>query len=78
MEAVISLIGKSCDQIQMLVDISKAVDLLYNPFQLFKIHGSPNGFDSLRIGRLYTNLQLDQARTHGFHQRQLLRTEKIC
>ena len=36
MEAVISLIGKSCDQIQMLVDISKAVDLLYNPFSFSK------------------------------------------
>ena len=29
-EAFISLIRKSCNQIQMLVDISKAVDLLYD------------------------------------------------
>ena len=35
-EAVVSLIGKSCDQIQMLVDISKAVDLFYNPFSFSK------------------------------------------
>ena len=34
--AVVSLIGKSCDQIQMLVDISKTVDLLYNPFSFSK------------------------------------------
>ena len=76
-EAFISLIGKSCDQIQMLVDISKAVDLLYDSFQFFKIHGSPNSFDGLRIGGLYPDLQLDQARAHGFHQSQFLLTEKV-
>ena len=62
----------------MLVDISKAVDLLYDSLQFFKIHGSTNSLDGLWISRLYPDLQLDQTRTHVFHQCQFLFTEKIC
>ena len=64
-ETVIVLIGQSCNQVQMLMDISKAVDTVHNSFQLFKIHCSVYRFNCIRICGLYSDLQLDQTWAHG-------------
>ena len=62
----------------MLMNIAKAVNLIYDPFQFLKIHSPANGPDRLRIGRLHPDLQLNQSRTHGFHQCKFLFPQKIC
>ena len=59
-KAVIILVRKTSDQIQMLVNILKTVDAFYNPCQLRKIHSPVDSTNSVRICGLYTDFQLDQ------------------
>lgn len=59
-KAVIILIRKTSDQIQMLVNILKTMDAVYNPCQLRKIHSPVDSTNSVRICGLYTDFQLDQ------------------
>ena len=48
-EAFIILTGKSGDQIQMLMDISKALYTGHRCFQLFQIHVPVDRTDGIRI-----------------------------
>ena len=77
-KAVIILIRKTSDQIQMLVNILKTMDAVYNPCQLRKIHSPVDSTNSVRICGLYTDFQLDQPRTHGAHQFQFIFPQQIC
>ena len=67
MKAVIILIWKTCDQIQMLMDIPEAMNPVHDFCQPGKIHCSVDCTDSVRICGLYSDLQLDQPRAHGTH-----------
>ncbi len=61
MESIIILIRKSCDQIQVLVDVSKAVHLRNTSLQFVKIHMSVDRMNGVRICGLYTDLELDKS-----------------
>ena len=77
-ETLIILIRKSCNQIQMLMHISFFSDPFYFRTYLFQIHCSVNLPDRLRVGRLDSDLQLDQSRTHPADQFDFLLIQKIC
>ena len=64
------LIRKSCNQIQMLMNISKTFYAADHFRQFRKIHSAVNRFHRLRIGGLYSDLQLNESRTHLFHNGQ--------
>ena len=48
-ERIIILIWKTCDQIQMLMNISKTVDLCDRPFQFHEIHVPVDCMNGVRI-----------------------------
>ena len=70
--------GKAGDQIQVLVDISALINCPDPGGDLLKGSISADLFQSLLIGRLDADLQLDQSRTHGPDQGDFLLCEKIC
>ena len=77
-ETVIVLIRKSGDQVQMLMNISKAVDPLHNSFQFPEIHGSVDCLNCVRICGLYSDFKLDQPGTHSGHFLQFFFSQQIC
>ena len=77
-KAFIVLVGKTCDQIQVLVNILKTMNAVYDFCQPWEIHGTVNGTDSVRICGLYSNLQLDQSRAHSAHQLQFILPDQVC
>ena len=70
--------GKACDQIQMLVDVVPAVDMMGNLSYFCDICFSPDCRKRVRIGGLDSYFQLNQSRTHGRKEVQLLLIQKIC
>ena len=60
----------------MLMHISFFSDPLYFRTYLFQIHCSVNLPDRLRVGRLDSDLQLDQSRTHPADQFDFLLIQK--
>ena len=77
-ESIIILIRKSCDQIQVLVDVSKAVHLRNTSLQFVKIHMSVDRMNGVRICGLYTDLKLDKSGTHPAHKLHFFVPEKVC
>ena len=76
-ETLIIFIGKTRDQIQMLMNILSSVNGRYNFLQLVHIHDTVNGSYRLRIRRLYPDLQLCQSRTEAIQQGNLLFPQNI-
>ena len=77
-KAVIILIRKTSDQIQMLVDIPETVYSSNGSFQFIQIHMTVNGMNGIRIGRLNTDFQLNQSWTHMAHKFHFIFSQKIC
>ena len=71
-EALTILIGKARDQIQMLMYIPALLYLLNCLCYLIKTGLSLYLPDGLFIGRLYSDLKLDQTRPHGGNEADLL------
>ena len=57
--------GKACDQIQMLVDVVPAVDMMGNLSYFCDICFSPDCRKRVRIGGLDSYFQLNQSRKKG-------------
>ena len=77
MKAIQIFPWKSCDQIQMLVNISKALHLRSHISDQIKIHHAVDLMNRLHIRRLHTNLQLDQPWPHLLHDRQFFFRDQI-
>ena len=76
-KALIVLKRKPGDQIQMLVYIADCTDFFHHLCHSFKPHGAFDLPDRIRIGRLYSDFQLDQTGTHAGNQFDLLFTQKV-
>ena len=77
-ERVIILIGQTCNQIQMLMDIPAVFDLLHDFRQRRKIHITVDGTNGLGIGGLDTNFKLKQPFPYSFEEIYGFLIDQIC
>ena len=77
MKALDILIRKPRNQVEMLMDVAKGVDLRHTARHLVQIHRPPDLLHNHQVRRLHADFQLNQPRTHLFHQCQLVIIQKI-
>ena len=71
------LIRKPCNQVEMLMDVAKGIDLRHAARYLVQIHRPPDLLHNHWIRRLHADFQLNESRPHLFHQRQLIIIQQI-